>query len=202
MTNDGPNDLFLRVNDFAQSTPWLHSPMVTWAKYGVVVFAVLLLVGWWYARSRESRTMAATLLAPVATVIAVAVNQPIIKAVNEARPYALHPQALVLVTKTADPSLPSDHATMAGAVAMGLFLVSWRLGLLAAGLAGLMAFARVYVGAHYPQDVVAGLLFGAAVALLVWMILRVPVTRVVERLRAGRLRPLVGYEALPAAAAP
>ena len=65
-----------------------------------------------------------------------------------------------------------------------------------------MGFARVYVGAHFPQDLVAGLLFEAAVALLVWVILRLPVTRVVEWLRAGRLQVFVGRASLPAATPP
>jgi membrane-associated phospholipid phosphatase len=189
---DSPTDLYLQINDFAKHTAWLHVPMTDFAKYGLVLFAVLLLVGWWISRPRSSRSMAAALLAPVSTVLAVAINQPIIKHVNEARPYVVHPNALVLVSKTTDPSFPSDHAAMAGAVAAGLFLVAWRLGLIASILALAMAFARVYVGVHYPGDVLAGLGLGAVVALVVWAIFRVPVTRLVERLSATRVRSLVG----------
>ncbi|HVQ88075.1 MAG TPA: phosphatase PAP2 family protein [Actinomycetes bacterium] len=196
MTPDPSDDLFSRINDFARATPWLHWPVTEWAKYGIVVFAALLVVGWWIARSRDARTMAAALIAPISTVVAVAVNQPIIKAFDHPRPYVLHPAALVLVTKSADPSFPSDHATMAGAVAAGLLLVSWRLGLVAVACAFVMACARVYVGAHYPVDVVAGLALGALVALGCWLLLRVPVTRLVESLRAGRLGPLVSDAAV------
>jgi membrane-associated phospholipid phosphatase len=67
----------------------------------------------------------------------------------------------LLVDKTKDFSFPSDHATVAGAVAAGLFLVNRRLGLIAIIAALAMAFARVYVGAHYPGDVAAGLVLGA-----------------------------------------
>jgi membrane-associated phospholipid phosphatase len=197
VTMDGGNDLFLTVNDFARSTGWLQGPVTAYAKYGLLVFAALLVVGWWVARPLPARVMAAALLAPVSTVLAVAINQPIIKHVAEARPYVVHPGALVLVSKTTDPSFPSDHAAMAGAVAAGLMLVSWRLGLVAAGFAVLMAFARVYVGVHFPQDVVAGLAVGAAVSAVVWLALRVPVTHLVERLRTSRVRPLLATEQDP-----
>jgi membrane-associated phospholipid phosphatase len=76
----------------------------------------------------------------------------------------------------ATPSFPSDHAVMAGTAATGLWLASRVLGAIAAAAAVLMAFSRVYIAAHYPWDVVAGLAFGALVALLGWLLLRAPLT--------------------------
>jgi membrane-associated phospholipid phosphatase len=98
---------------------------------------------------------------------------------HEARPYAAHPHLLRLADVTTDFSFPSDHAVMAGAVAAGLLLAHRRLGSLAVVAALLMAFARVYIAAHYPWDVAGGLLFGALVAVVFWALLRtvlVPVT--------------------------
>ncbi len=57
---------------------------------------------------------------------------------------------------------------MAGAVAAGLWLLDRRLGAVATLSALVMAFARVYIAAHYPHDVLVGLAFGAAVALVGW----------------------------------
>jgi undecaprenyl-diphosphatase len=181
--------LFGEVNEFARDTPWLHGPAVAFANYGVVVFGLLLVVGWWVARGQSARVMAAALTAPLSTLVAVAINQPIVAHVAETRPYVTHPHMLLLVTASADPSFPSDHATMAGAVAAALWLVSWRLGLTASVLAVAMAATRVYVGAHYPQDVIAGLALGVAVALVVWLIVRIPMTRLVEWMRQTRLAP-------------
>ena len=72
---------------------------------------------------------------------------------------------------------------MGGAVATGLLLVNRRLGLLAALAAALMAFARVYIGAHYPWDVLGGLVLGGAVVLLGWLLLRHPLTNLTTWLR-------------------
>jgi undecaprenyl-diphosphatase len=141
--------------------------------------------------------LAAAGWAPLGTLLAVAINQPIGRAVHEARPYVTHPHWLRLVAPTSDFSFPSDHATMAGAVVVGLLLVSRRLGLTAAVLAMLLAFTRVYIGAHYPWDVAAGLVLGGAVSGLGWLLLRGPLTAL-----TAALRDLPGLRAVFAAQAP
>jgi membrane-associated phospholipid phosphatase len=188
--------LFLRVNDFARTSTWLHAPATAYAKYGLVVFAALLLVAAWRRRSAPDRVLAAAVWAGLGTLLAVAVNQPVASLVAEARPYAAHPSVLVLVDRTTDWSFPSDHSVMAGAAAVGLLLVSRRLGAVTAVAAVLMAATRVYVGAHYPHDVVAGLLLGGAVAGLGWVLLRRPLTWAVHSLRT---LPVIDRVLAPAA---
>jgi undecaprenyl-diphosphatase len=183
---------FQQVNDFARATPWLHGLVSGYANYGVVLFAALLLVGWWIARrSGQVKSTAAVACAVSATLLAVAINQPIVNAVHEARPYTAHHSILVLAQRSADFSFPSDHAVMAGAVAAGLWFVSRRLGIAATIAAVLMAFARVYIGAHYPQDVLAGLALGSAVAVLTCLTTRRIVARAFGAAARTRLRPLV-----------
>ena len=183
---------FTAVNRFASATPVLHSPVRLYAQYGVVLFAGLLLLGWWWARrDADPRTMAAALWAPVGMLLAVGLNQPLGNQVGEARPYAVYPHALVLVARTQDFSFPSDHAVMAGAVAAGLLLVHRRLGAVAVVAALLMAFARVYVGAHFPLDVVVGLAFGATVAILSHLAVRPLLVSLVGALTRTPLRPLL-----------
>jgi undecaprenyl-diphosphatase len=183
---------FLLVNRFARRTSWLHGVLTAYAGYGVVLFALLLVIGWWLARSaRDLRAMAAVVWTAVGTLVAVAVNQPIASAVAERRPYQSIPHVLVLVSRTSDYGFPSDHATMAGAVAAGLCFVGRRLGIVAWVAAALMAFARVYVGAHYPHDVVAGLALGAAVVIVTGWLARPVLTRLLTRLAATPLRPVL-----------
>ena len=182
--------VFVAVNGFARATPWLHGLMLGYADYGLVVFAVLLAAGWWIAR-RRGAGMAAALWAPLGMLLAVAVNQPIVAAVAEPRPYTVLPHLLVLAAPSVDPSFPSDHATMAGAVAAGLVLLDRRLGLLAVLAALLMGFARVYIAAHYPQDVLAGFAVGAVVALAGYALARRPLAVLVLRLEHTRWRPLL-----------
>ena len=183
------DQLMLAVNTFARHTGWLHAPVLAYATYGVVLFALLLLGGVLFARHRSDRDLAAAGWAPLGMLLAVAVNQPVGRLLAEARPYAAHPALLRLADPTKDFSFPSDHAVMAGAVAAGLLLVSRRLGLVAAAAALVMAFSRVYIAAHYPWDVAAGLAFGALVAVAGWLLLRRPLIALVAWLRTpDRLR--------------
>jgi membrane-associated phospholipid phosphatase len=191
--------LFRAINSFARSMSWLHGPMLAYATYGVVVIAILLWAGWWVARRHDNaRMMAAALWAPLATLLAVGINQPIVAAVHEARPYDTVQGILVLANRSTDPSFPSDHAVMAGAAVAGILLVTrgalaWVA--VAAGL--LLAFSRVYIAAHYPHDVLVGLALGAVVAVAGYLLLRRPLTAVVEALERTRLRPLLTVAATP-----
>jgi membrane-associated phospholipid phosphatase len=135
--------------------------------------------------------MAAALWAPIGMLVALGVNQFAVAAVAEPRPYAVLDHPLLLIAPTVDPAFPSDHAVMAGAVAAGLWLVSRRLGIAATVAAAVMATARVYVGAHWPGDVLAGLVLGTAVTVAGYLLLRGPLTALVARLAATRLRPLL-----------
>jgi membrane-associated phospholipid phosphatase len=67
-----------------------------------------------------------------------------------------------------DWAFPSNHATIAGAAAAGLLLARprpTRATWLVVPLAVMAAALRVVTGVHYPHDVLAGLLLGAAIAV-------------------------------------
>lgn len=183
---------FRAVNRFAVDTSWLHTPARLFAQYGVVVFAGLLVVSWLLARRTDDRRqVTAALWAPFGVLVTVGLNQPLTHAVAEPRPYTLFPHALTLVSRSTDLSFPSDHSVMAGAVTVGVLLANRRLGLITAALAVLMAATRVYVGAHWPLDVVAGLLIGAALAGASYALVRPLALHLVQRLDRGPLHMLI-----------
>ena len=180
---------FRDVNDFARDTSWLHGVIAGYATYGVVLFGGLLVIGYLYARSSGALPrLASALWAAGGMGVALALNQLIAHAVHEARPFVALPHVLTLVHHSADAGFPSDHAVMAGAVAAGLFF-AWRvLGWVASAAAILIAFARVYVGVHYPQDVLAGLALGAIVVLIGGVLVRPLLTIVLAALTRTPLR--------------
>jgi undecaprenyl-diphosphatase len=117
----------------------------------------------WTSRRRERRN--AAVLATASAGLALLINQPIAHLVDRTRPYLAHPgHAHLLIARSQDPSFPSDHATGAFALAFAIWLYDRTIGTALLILAAILSFARVYVGTHYPGDVVAGALIGIAVA--------------------------------------
>ncbi|SCF08106.1 undecaprenyl-diphosphatase [Micromonospora viridifaciens] len=120
-----------------------------------VVAAVPLLSGLRQARAAVVRVVAALGLAFVTGQVVAAVS-------TEVRPFQTH-TVHQLIPHDPGPSLPSDHATAAFAVAfaVGAFL-SWRWGAALSVLAVIIGFARVWTGVHYPADVLVGALIAVA----------------------------------------
>jgi undecaprenyl-diphosphatase len=143
-----------------------------------VVAAFLVMWFWPADQIRRQRWQWAAIVAVIAALAALGTNQVITHLWARPRPFLVHP-ATVLVTSALDGSFPSDHATFVFAAAMSLVLFSRRLGVPALGFACLVAFSRVFVGAHYVTDVLAGAAIGSASALLVYC-LRPYLARVVE----------------------
>ncbi len=190
--------IFRWINRLADRTGWAHGFFTAYAKYGIVAFALLLCIAYLDGHQHSDlRAVAGSVSAAVAAVIALGIGQLIGGAINRARPYEAMTGVHLLVDKTTDFSFPSDHATAVGAVAVGLLLSNRRWGVIAVGLAVLMALARVYVGAHYPGDVLAGLALGAAIATLGQIVLVPPLIRIAGWLCRTPFRPVVIAGAAP-----
>ena len=88
------------------------------------------------------------------------------------RPPLSNPEPEPLVELAPTYSLPSGHATVSFACATVLALAVPRLRVPLFALAALIACSRVYVGVHYPFDVLAGALLGLTVAIALRMLAR------------------------------
>jgi undecaprenyl-diphosphatase len=116
----------------------------------------------------------------VLTVVAIALadwSATGIKAlVDRPRPPLRYPEPKTLVPVPHDASFPSGHAATSFAAATVLTFAFPRLAAPLFVLAAAVAFSRVYVGVHYPLDVIGGAVLGVLVAIAL------------RRLVAGRLR--------------
>ena len=147
----------------------------------VVLVALTFLVPW-KTRRRERRSGA--VLATASAGLSLLLNQPIAHLVDRARPYLAHPgHAHLLIARSHDPSFPSDHATGAFALAFAIWLYDRAFGGILLAIAAILSFARVYVGTHYPSDVVAGALIGMAVVAALYLL--GPARRPIESVARG-----------------
>ncbi|MER5459918.1 phosphatase PAP2 family protein [Streptomyces sp. NPDC002668] len=183
---------YMSITDAARNAPaWLDSVLSAWSTYGLALFAVLMLAAWWRARPGASPRTAMALAVPLVVVTAFTADTVIKSLVREQRPCrTLHTVTLEACPSPGDWSFPSNHAAIAAAAAVAIGLTHRRLGVIAIPAALLMAFSRVWVGAHYPHDVILGLIVGAAVAGPLTLAAR-RTGPLVDRLRDTPLRPLV-----------
>jgi membrane-associated phospholipid phosphatase len=180
--------LFRWFNDLAIGSTWANGAVAGYASDGIVLFGALLLVSYLWCRHRgDLAGLAGSVWSGAAALAALGVAQMIGALVDRPRPYAALAHVQVLIDHTSDVSFPSDHATTVGAVAVGLWFVDRRFGAIAAVAAVLMAVARVYVGAHYPLDVVAGLVLGGTVAATGRPLVVPVLQRAAERLATSRV---------------
>jgi len=105
-----------------------------------------------------------------AIVLAEGVSRVLKHWVGRDRPPLSNPEPEPLVDVPASDSFPSGHATIGFACATVLALAMPRLRVPLYALAALIAFSRVYVGVHYPFDVLAGALLGVAIATTLLML--------------------------------
>lgn len=162
--------LFHWINGLAGHTPWLDAVMVACSRYAPVVFALVLVGCWLTWRPRLQRAAA---LAGIAALVALGIGQIVGMAFPRARPYDVVP-ATLLIVHGPDTSFPSDHATLAFAVTIALASASRRLGSWLALFSVIVLFSRIYVGVHYPSDVIGGAALGALVAMLILRLARAP----------------------------
>ena len=72
-----------------------------------------------------------------------------------------------LIPPVGDPSFPSGHTSASFAAATAIYAINKKWGIAAYVFAAVMGFSRLYLGVHFPTDVLAGALVGTAAAMVI-----------------------------------
>lgn len=139
-----------------------------WILLAIVVGALRRL-GW-------LRTLGLALLTAITVFLADSASFGLKDLVHRTRPFEAHPAIHPLYTVHSS-SFPAGHAATAFAGATLLSYFAPRASAAFLALAAVISFSRVYVGVHYPGDVLAGAAVGALVAGAAIAILRLTEAR-------------------------
>lgn len=164
-------NIFGVINQAAGQSATLDLLML-WVTHYVPYFMVALVVVymvWVYPRRDTYNALhrVGQILEYIVTLTTTFVVVQFIKvALAHPRPFVVLSETILLVPDQAGYSFPSMHTALTVAVAMSVLVHHRRLGKLLLLFALLVGLSRIYVGVHYPVDVLAGGLIGAVIAVL------------------------------------
>lgn len=154
--------LFLWINAPEHQNTLTAAAAIFFAECLILAVPVMICIGWLRGNENIRKTMLITMASGL---LGLLVNQIIGLTQSHPRPFMIS-LGHTLIPHAADSSFPSDHLTLWWSVAFSLLL---QHGPRSVGLLGIpIAWARIYLGVHFPLD-----MLGAAVvaALSAWLTL-------------------------------
>jgi undecaprenyl-diphosphatase len=161
--------LFDAINELAGHSAIADDLMKAAARYLLLAIAGAVAIHWAVGRRRERATNQAMVAgAVVAALLSLVLSSVIQHLYAHPRPFVERQDVVLLINHGPDPSLPSEHAVVAFALA-GAVLWTRRLLVGAALLlaAVILGLARIYTGLHYPADIAAAVGVGLLTSFLV-----------------------------------
>jgi undecaprenyl-diphosphatase len=142
--------------------------------YFLVIGFCLVLIALWFG-TRDAVQRKINQMAVISAAISLGIAQAIVDILNvfyfRPRPFTLLPTQLLFYAPH-DSSFPSNAATIAFAVAFGVFFVNRKAGGWLLAMASVLSLARVYVGVHYPSDILGGAAIACGTAWVISLIVK------------------------------
>lgn len=169
--------VFDSINQGAGKSAYLDSGMVFITHYMpyVMIALVVIYMVWWFPKRYPGAVSSLYRLAQsIEFICSLAMTYIVVQfikvAIASPRPFAVLPHTVLLIPDQGGFSFPSMHTALTTAVAMSVLIHHRRLGLLLLVFALLVGVSRIFVGVHYPVDVLIGAVLGGGIALLVHLL--------------------------------
>ncbi len=158
-------------------------PIITNQKFLTIIGVVLIIYLGFYAGKRGKITLIVLIFAAgISDAICAQIIKPWIGRIRPSHEFVEYIN--LLVSKGGKWSFPSNHAANSFAFATVLSYFYDKNKTMIFSIASVIAFSRVYVGVHYPLDIIFGSLLGYTVS---WIILSVWVIIKMRELKRGRM---------------
>lgn len=148
-------ELFKFINKLAYKNSVLDAIMIVFSKYVPYLFmaiiAIVFLIGIFNKNNEYRKSMVSTF---VFTIMNLFISFIVGSIYYVDRPF-VHNKVNLLFPHAKDASLPSDHATGTMSIALGLGKYNKAISVTLSILSLIVGFSRVYVGHHYPADVIS-----------------------------------------------
>lgn len=162
--------LFRIINNFAGSYPIFDRLVVYVTRYLIYTLPFLAALSFYFIFKTNRERLFELTKAVFAAFLAYALNFLISVIYFRLRPIFTLDDVHQLMTKPiTDKSFPSDHTAVSFAIAFFVFWIGRKWGSAMLVLAFLIGISRIYVGVHYPSDVLVGALIGLVSAVIVRM---------------------------------
>lgn len=167
--------LFQQLNNLAGRWPvldWLGVFFASYLQYALIIF---LLVFLFLDHDKEGMAINKKMVfwSLVASLVSrFGIASPLYYFFMRPRPFVDHQINQLISYDAWRSSFPSGHASFLFALAAVIFFYNRKLGVWFLSAAVLISLARVYVGVHYPADILAGALVGLLVGWLVFFLVK------------------------------
>jgi len=146
-------DLFRKINDLGKEYTYLNNFFIFMAEYMVFILAFIALI-FWFTRREENRMM--IISATISFILAEMMGKIAGKLHSNNQPFAELSNVNKLIEKAVDNSFPSDHSILFFAFCTTFFIYQKRWRYIWIMLALFVSISRIWVGVHYPADVIVG----------------------------------------------
>jgi undecaprenyl-diphosphatase len=162
--------VFRAINQLAGRYSLLDTVMITISQKVGYLYALLLILIWF----RNNFYKKITLYAGISAGVALLINSFIKRFYFKPRPFLNHSVHLLPPSPSKkNSSFPSTHTTLAFAVATSVLFYRRLLGCIMWLLAFFTGFSRIWMGQHYPSDIIGSALLGSVTATVVKITMRV-----------------------------
>jgi undecaprenyl-diphosphatase len=146
-------NLFRTINDLGKEYTYLNNFFIFMAEYMVFILAFIALI-FWFTRREENRMM--IISATISFILAEMMGKIAGTLHSNNQPFAELSNVNKLIEKAVDNSFPSDHTILFFAFCMTFFIYQKRWRYIWIMLALVVGISRIWVGVHYPADVIVG----------------------------------------------